>query len=269
MTPTTARGIETVPLTDRDREILSGQLFTRGRFARDLAMLPLGLFAGVALCGLPVGLLVLLVAGLDYLLGTSLLQHRVTGLLFLALWVALTLVAFAYSMRHSVAEYRSRFAANAPLKADLASGVKHCEALRIEEALCVQENEHSGLGYFCRVADGRVIFVIDYASASWEDEDLAEGYRRGVDPRQERFVPTDTLRLCQAAASGYVFEEDFSGAPVPRVEGIYWTDVTRLPDSGTFIDQPWEKVRSTCAQAEKRVDWTEVIERAVRSAASN
>ena len=265
MTPKTPRNLETVPLTDRDREILRGSRFTRVQYARDLAMLPVGLLACAALAGLPVGLLALLVVGLDALLGTSLLQNRGTGLLFLTVWIVLTVVAFAYSARRALAETRSRYAASAPLEADLASGVKQCEALRIEEALCVQENEHSGLGYFCRVADGRVIFVLDYASASWEDEDLAEGYRRGVDPRQERFVPTDTLRLCRAAASGYVFEEEFSGAPVPRVEGIYWTDVTRLPDSGTFVRRPWEKIRSTCAQAEKRVDWAEVIERAERS----
>lgn len=269
MTPKAPRSCETVPLTDRDREILRGQLFTRAQFARDLAMLPLGLLVCTALCGLPVGLLVLLVVGLDALLGTSLLQAPVTGLLFFGLWVVLAALAFAYSARRALAETRSRYAANAPLEADLASGMKQCEALRIEEALCVQENEHSGLGYFCRVADGRVIFVIDDESASWEDEDLAAGYRRGVDPRQERFVPTDTLRLYRAAASGYVFEEEFSGAPVPRVEGIYWTDVTRLPDSGTFVRRPWEKIRSTCAQAAKRVDWAEVIERAERSASSN
>jgi len=265
MTPDTLPGRQTVPLTDEDRAILRGYLFTRARFVRDLAMMPMGAFALVALCGLPVGLLVLLVAGVDHVLGLSVLQHPATGLLFLGLWLLLVAVAGFYSMRHTVAEYRARFAANAPLQADLAAGVKEIETLRIEEALCVQENEHGGLGYFCRVADGRVIFVIDSASASWEDEDLAEGYRRGVDPRQERFVPTDTLRLCRAAASGYVFEEEFSGAPVPRVEGIYWTDVTRLPDSGTFVRRPWKKIRSTCAQAEKRVDWTEVIERAERS----
>lgn len=269
MTPDTLPGRQTAPLTDEDRAILRAYLFTRARFARDLAMMPLGVFALVALCGLPVGLLVLLVAGVDHVLGLSVLQHRVTGLLLLGLWLLLVVSIGFYSMRHTVAEYRARFAANAPLQADLAAGVKEIETLRIEEALCVQEDEHSGLGYFCRVADGRVIFVIDDASASWEDEDLAAGYRRGVDPRQERFVPTDTLQLCRAQASGYVFEETFSGAPVPRVEGIYWTDVTRLPDSGTFIDRPWEEVRSTCAQAAKRVDWTEVIERAKRSGSSS
>jgi hypothetical protein len=238
------------------------------RLAKELAQMPLGLFMFSALATLPVGLLAALIAGIDQLLGLSLLQSRITSNVLIGIWIVSVLVANYFAVRSWLPDFRGRLARNAPFKIDLAGGVKQCETLPIEEALCVQENEHQGLGYFCRVADGRVVFVLDYESASWEDEDLAEGYRRGVDPRQERFVPKSSLHVCRAPASGFVFDEEFNGDRVPLVEGIYWTDVERLPESGSFVDKSWKSVLAKYKREKDRVDWTEVIARAAKQAAT-
>jgi hypothetical protein len=259
VSPDTPHATTTVQLTDDERRVLRSQLITRGRLLKDIALMPLALFGFTLLATLPVGLLVLLIAGVDTLFGLTLLKDA--GLFVPVVWAISVIVVNGFAFRGTVAEYRARFATNAPLEADLAAGIKQCETLRIDEALCVQENEHGGLGYFCRVADGRVIFVLDYASASWEDEDLAAGYRRGVDPRQERFVPTDTLRVCRGPARGHVFDEDFSGSPVPRVEGIYQADVAGLPESGTFVEAGWQAVCRQYLQDANRVNWAEVTAR--------
>jgi hypothetical protein len=263
--PANLPAADVVPLSADDKQALRAHLMTRTRLVKDIAMMPLALFAFTALSAIPAGFVALLIAGLEALFDMPLLMHKVTQVLLAGLWLGVAMVANYFVFRGTVAEYRLRFADNAPLRRDLAGSVKHCETLQIEEALCVQENEHSGLGYFCRLADGRVIFMFDYASPSWEDDDLATGYRRGIDPRQERFVPTHTLRVCRAPASGRVFDEEFSGEPVPLVEGIYWTDVTKLPDSGTFIGKSWKAVLARYKRDKKRVNWDEVIKRAEKT----
>lgn len=252
--------IESVPLIDEERKQLRASLMTPGRMLKDILIMPLALFMFTAFSAIPAGLVALVLVGVGAVLGVNFLDNRITLGVLLVLWLGVAVVANYFVFRSSVPEYRARFARNAPLKSDLAGGVKQCESLRIEEALCVQEDEHKGLGYFCRVADGRVIFELDYGSQSWEDEDLAEGYRRGVDPRQEKFLPAEHLRLCWAPASGMIFEEAFSRARVPLVEGIYWTDVTKLPESGTFIKKSWPKVVAQYKRDKRRVDWTELLQ---------
>jgi hypothetical protein len=260
---------ELIPLTDENNQALRAGLMTPGRRIKEIALMPLALILFIALANVPViGLVTLILAGSDSLFGTHLLVTPTMRVVVPVLCVVVAIAVSYFMLRSWLRDYRERLAMSAPLKSDLAGGVKQCETLRIEEALCVQEDEHSGLGYFCRVADGRVILVLDYESASWEDEDLAAGYRRGVDPRQERFVPSDTLRLCRAPVSGFVFDEEFSGERVPLLQGIYWTDVTKLPESGTFIAKSWKAVLVQYKREKRRVDWAEVIKRAEEAVAA-
>lgn len=261
--------IESIPLSDEERKQLRAQRVSPWRMIRDYVLyMPLLLFFVAGVAALPSGLVAAFLALLDHFFDLKLLAHGITRSLLIGLWGMLVLGFAAYGTRESWREYRSRSKQRAPVQSDLAGGVKQCQTLRIDEALCVQEDEHEGLGYFCRLADGRVIFVVDHESQSWEPEDLAAGYRRGVDPRQEKFVPAETLRLCWAPASKFVFDEAFSGARVPLVDGIYWTDVTKLPDSGTFIKKPWAEVVTQYKQDKRRVDWTDAIKQAEEEAAA-
>jgi hypothetical protein len=259
MIPDTHTTTETVPLAEDDERLLRGQLTTRARLFRHIALMPLTFFMNATLSSIPVGAMAMVIAGLEHLSGLKIFAHSATLVLLVVVWLGVAAIANVLVFRSTLSRYRRGVAANASLKADLDGGLKYCEMLRIEEALCVQENEHSALGYFCRISDGRVMFILDHDSACWEDEDLAKGYRRGVDPRQEHFVPADTLRVCRAPASGHVLKEEFSGQRVPVVEGIYWTDVTKLPEHGTFMDINWTTVLAQYKH--DRVNWAEGVKR--------
>jgi hypothetical protein len=118
------------------------------------------------------------------------------------------------------------------------------------------------LGYFWRITDGRVFFIYDEGSACWELEGLAEGYRRGVDPRHERFVPLRTLNILWTQSSKIVLADEFSGKPTLLADGIYEGD---FPESEnefggpTQVHKTWEEIINSYRRDSCRVNWSEVI----------
>ena len=55
---------------------------------------------------------------------------------------------------------------------------------------------------------------------------------------------------------------------MPLLQGIYWTDVTKLPESGTFIAKSWKAVLVQYKREKRGVDWAEVIKRAEEAVAA-
>jgi hypothetical protein len=118
------------------------------------------------------------------------------------------------------------------------------------------------LGYFCRTTDGRVFFILDRLSAFFYPEVLAEGYRCGVDPRHERFVPLQTLEIWWTPHSKFVFAEKFSGEPAPLVDGIYEGD---FPESepefsrAIQVHKTWDEIMNSYRRDSYRVNWSDAI----------
>lgn len=261
--PTDAK---TAPLTESDIAFLNQRLFGKGRFLKEFAMLPMRISA-LSIIALPPLLLGTGLCLVVYrLFSSASVTPSAVGRVLVTLWLPTILIIAFFVIRSFLRDYKERQLHNPSLRADLEMGVKIGETLEIEEALCVQEVEHRGLFYFCRVSDGRVFLILDEASACWDDEDLAEGYRRGVDPRQKRFVPLGTLTIWHAPNSKMFLGEEFSGPPVPLIEGIYegspFDDFPR--DDGDFGRPPqvhtsWEEIVRSYPV---RVDWSEIIARA-------
>jgi hypothetical protein len=253
---------ETVPLTASDIATLKRYIFSSGSLLRELAMLPIGIGAFGILAGIPAGLVFLLGVGVYPLFSSTPLNSRALSQVVCLIWLASIPVISFFIIRSFIRDCRRRLLRNAPIRADLASGVKIGEILEIEEALCIQEVEHRGLGYFCRITDGRVFFIYDEGSACWELEDLAEGYRRGVDPRHERFVPLRTLKIWWTQSSKIVLADEFSGKPTLLADGIYEGD---FPESEnefggpTQVHKTWEEIINSYRRDSCRVNWSEVI----------
>lgn len=261
---------KTAPLTESDIAILNQRMYSKGRFLKGIAMLPIRIGAISTVALIPLLLVSTLSSVIYRLFSSSPVTSPAVDSVLLALWLPTTVIIAFFVIRSFLRESKERQRHNPALRADLENGVKIGKTLEFLEALCVQETEHRGLAYFCRTSDGRVFLILDEASACWEDEDLAEGYRRGVDPRQERFVPLSTLTIWQAPNSKMYLEEEFSGTPVPLIEGIYeggdpLDDFIRA--GGEFgrppqIHQSWDEILRSYRCDSARVDWSEIIARA-------
>ena len=225
-------------------------------------MLPICIGGFGVLVGIPAGLVFLLGVGVYPLISSTPLNSRVLSQVICLIWLAPIAVISFFIIRSFIQDCRKKQLRNAPIRADIASGLKIGETLEIEEALCIQEVEHQGLGYFCRITDGRVFFIYDEGSACWEREDLAEGYRRGVDPRHERFVPLRTLKIWWTKNSKIVLADEFSGEPTPLVDGIYEGDFPESEnefDGPTQVHKTWEEIMNSYKRDSYRVIWSDVI----------
>lgn len=267
---TSGAGPKTAPLTESDIAILNQRTYSKGRFLRECAMLPMRIGAISTVALTPLLLVSTLSLVIYRLFSSSPVTSPAVDSVLLTLWIPTSVIIAFFVIRSFLRESKERQLHNPALRADLENGVKIGETLEFEEALCIQEVEHRGLAYFCRTSDGRVFLILDEASACWEDEDLAEGYRRGVDPRQERFVPLSTLTIWQAPNSKIHLEEELSGAPVPLIQGIYEVDYALnefIVAGGEFgrpplIHQSWDEILRSYRCDSARVNWSEIIARA-------
>lgn len=260
---------KTAPLTEADIAVLKRRIGSKGRFLKEFALLPLRIIAISVVAMLPLMLATILSVYIYRLFSNSQVAPSTLALILVTLWLSTALIIAFPVIRSFLREGKERQLHTPALRADLENGVKIGETLEFEEALCVQEVEHRGLAYFCRTSDGRVFLILDEASPCWEYEDLAEGYRRGVDPRQERFVPLTTLTIWQVPHSKMFLEEEFSGTPVPRIEGIYevgdsLNDFIKSSEFGRppQIHQSWDEILRSHRCDSARVDWSEIIARA-------
>ena len=126
------------------------------------------------------------------------------------------------------------------IEADLASGMVEELALRIVEAIRLQEPEHGGFLFFLRTTDERVYVQYDYESQNLSVDDQ--------DPEESSYLPRETLSVTRTRNEGRVLASYFNGQPVPIVQkGTLSMKPKRWPEPDTFCSTPWTGLMSEYA----------------------
>jgi hypothetical protein len=141
----------------------------------------------------------------------------------LAAWVAASIGALR--------RLRRRFGFDA-LRSDLRHGVASVERHAIAEVVRMEEFEDLGPAFYCRLSDGRVLFLI----GQYLDEHLDDGS-----------FPCARVEIARAPASRTVLGVRCTGAPLAptRVVPAFPRDLVRrgrVPADGAILDVAWDQV---------------------------
>ncbi|MEI7473625.1 MAG: hypothetical protein WCK67_02500 [bacterium] len=128
------------------------------------------------------------------------------------------------------------------IEQEIKEGLVTEETYNVEEAICFIEIEHGGLSYFLKLNDGRIMFIYDYESPCWddeEDENLSE--QELIEKKQEKFLPTKEIKFIKSPITNFTIKEQYLGEKI-KPNGIYDFFDIDIPEHGEFINYKWDEL---------------------------